>query len=186
MRNTAKSVLCGMLLLVFVTACLGQVSKSKDGTLAIVFKDGHHQSLSVADLAKIDFKAGVVVVFKDGHQQSFPIADIASFEFETSAPKTFPLGRNHFLGKWKVGEGNGFNFFITLEANGDATKSIGSSHGTWNVVEGEARIAWDDGWHDVIRKVGSKHEKFAFEPGKSFSDEPNNVTNAVNTTAQPI
>ena|SRR5437879_6385233 len=186
MRNTARNVFFGTLLLAAANGCLGQVSTSKGGALAIVFKDGHRQSFPVAELAKIEFKAGVVVVFKDGHQQSFPIADISSFEFETSASKTFPLGRNHFLGKWKVGEGNGFNFFITLEANGDATKSIGSSHGTWNVVEGEARIAWDDGWHDVIRKVGTKHEKFAFEPGRSFSDEPSNVTDAVNTTAQPI
>ena len=186
MRNTARNVFFGILLLASANASFGQRSTSKDGSLAIVFKDGHRQSFSVADLAKIDFKAGVVVVFKDGHQQSFPIADIASFEFETSASKTFPLGRNHFLGKWKVGDGAGSDFFITLEADGQARKTIGASRGTWTVVEGDARIAWDDGWHDVIRKVGSKHEKMAFEPGKSFSDEPNNVTDAVNTTAQPI
>ena len=186
MRNTGRNVFLGTLLLASSIASSGQNSISKDGSLAIAFKDGHRQSFSVADLARIDFKAGVVLVFKDGHQQSFPIADIASLEFETSAAKSLPLGRNHFLGKWKVGEGNGFNFFITLQPNGEAIKSIGSSHGTWSVVEGEARIAWDDGWHDVIRKVGSKHEKFAFEPGKSFSDEPSNVTDAVNTTAQPI
>lgn len=43
-------------------------------------------------------------------------------------------------------------------------------------MDGEAHISWDDGWHDVIRKVGGgKHEKLAFEPGKSFSDEPSNV-----------
>jgi len=185
MRNTAKNVFFGMLLLAAANGCLGQVSTSKDGSLAIVFKDGHRQSFPVADLAKIDFKSGIVVVLKDGHQQSFPIADIASFEFE-SASNSSPLGRNHFLGKWKVGDGAGSNFFITLEADGQARKTIGSSHGTWTVVEGDARIAWDDGWHDVIRKVGSKHEKLAFEPGKSLSDEPSNVTDAVNTTAQPI
>jgi hypothetical protein len=54
------------------------------------------------------------------------------------------------------------------------------------VVDGEARIAWDDGWHDLIRKVGTKHEKVAFEPGKAFSEEPNNVTAAVNTSPEPI
>jgi len=186
MRNTAKNVFFGMLLVASVTACLGQVSTSKDGSLTIVFKDGHRQSFPVAELAKIEFKAGVVVIFKDRHQQTFPVADISSFEFETSAAKTFPLGRNHFLGKWKVGDGAGSDFFITLEADGQARKTIGASHGTWTVVEGDARIAWDDGWHDVIRKVGSKHEKQAFEPGKSLSDEPSNVTDAVNTTAQPI
>jgi hypothetical protein len=54
------------------------------------------------------------------------------------------------------------------------------------VVDGEARIAWDDGWHDAIRKVGTKHEKVAFEPGKTFSDEPSNITDAVNTSPEPI
>jgi hypothetical protein len=54
------------------------------------------------------------------------------------------------------------------------------------VVDGEARISWDDGWHDVIRKVGAKHEKFAYEPGKSFSDPPANVTAAVRTEVKPI
>jgi hypothetical protein len=54
------------------------------------------------------------------------------------------------------------------------------------VVNGEARINWDDGWHDAIVKVGSKYEKRAYEHGKTFSDEPSNVTDAKNTNAQPI
>jgi len=127
----------------------------------------------------------IVIVFKDGHRQSLLVADIARIEFETSASALLP-SRNHFLGKWEVGEGNGFNFYITLEADGEAKKSIGSSHGTWTVVDGEARISWDDGWHDAIRKVGAKHEKFAYEPGKSFTDKPSNVTAARNTEPQPI
>ena len=76
--------------------------------------------------------------------------------------------------------------FITLDADGDARKSIGPSHGTWTLVDGEARINWDDGWHDVIRKVGSKHEKRAYEPGKSFDGTPSNVTAARNTQPKPI
>jgi hypothetical protein len=54
------------------------------------------------------------------------------------------------------------------------------------VVDGEARISWDDGWHDAIRKVGTTHEKRAYEPGKSFDDQPSNVTAARNTQARPI
>jgi hypothetical protein len=38
----------------------------------------------------------------------------------------------------------------------------------------------------VIRKVGSQHEKLAFEPGKTFSDSPSNVTAARNTELKPI
>jgi hypothetical protein len=58
--------------------------------------------------------------------------------------------------------------------------------GTWTYVDGEARIAWDDGWHDIIRKVGATHEKRAFEPGKSFDDTPSNITAAKNTETKPI
>jgi hypothetical protein len=95
-------------------------------------------------------------------------------------------GRAHFIGKWEVGEGNGDHFFITLNSDGSARKSIGSPHGTWTLVDGEAHIAWDDGWHDAIRKRGSVHEKVAFEPGKTFDDAPSNVTAAHNTEPKPI
>lgn len=188
MCNMARVVIFLILALATAGASLGQSSISKDtrGSLVVVFKDGHRQAFPVADTTRIEFKAADIVVFKDGHPQSFHMADIQSFEFDTSAPAAFPMGRNHFVGKWKVGEGNGGYFYITLDANGNATKTIGGRHGTWTVVEGEARIAWDDGWHDAIRKVGTKHEKVAFDPGKSFSDEPNNITDAVNTTAEPI
>lgn len=128
----------------------------------------------------------IVITFKDGHQQSFSLADIERIEFKTPAASVSALGRNHFVGKWRVGEGNGEDFYITLEPSGEAKKSIGAVHGTWEVVNGEAEISWDDGWHDAIRKVGTKHEKFAFEPGKSFSDSPSNVTNATNTQPNPI
>lgn len=136
----------------------------------------------------------VVIVFKDGHRQSVPASAIAAMEFESSAgittpiaiPATFAPSKRHFVGKWQVGRGNGDSFYITLEENGEAAKSIGASHGTWVYVNGEARVTWDDGWHDVIRKVGSKHEKFAYAPGKSFSDDPANVTEARKTSPQPI
>ncbi len=147
--------------------------------------------LTAAAFAAPDDHSSVVIVFKDGHQQSIPMADIASIQFKTptstvaSLPTQIP-SKNHFVGKWQVGEGNGNDFFITLEADGDARKSLGGKHGTWLLVDGEARISWDDGWHDVIRKVGTKHEKVAFEPGKSFSDEPSNITAARNTQPKPL
>jgi len=135
----------------------------------------------------------MVITFRDGHQQKIPMADIARIEFQGAAsqavvpsiPPDVP-GMKHFVGKWEVGEGNGMTFLITLAANGQAHKTIGASHGTWTVVNGEAEISWDDGWHDAIRKVGNKHEKFAFEPGKTFSDKPSNVTDARNTSPEPI
>jgi hypothetical protein len=88
------------------------------------------------------------------------------------------LGPDHFLGQWEAGDGNGGTFFITFETNGEARKSLGASHGIWTIVDDEAHISWDDGWHDGIRKIGDKYEKFAFAPGTTFDDKPANVTDA--------
>lgn len=154
--------------------------------VVIIFNDGHRQSIALESISRIEFSSGAVIVFKDGHEQKIPVTDIARMEFGPSSNGAGP-GKNYFVGKWKVGVGSGGEtFFITLEPDGEAHKSMGASHGTWSLVDGEARISWDDGWHDLIRKVGSKHEKFAYEPGKSFSDTPSNVTDAINLTAQPI
>ncbi len=193
MRSTVKAV-CILAILIFSAA--GSLAKTgaapadhraadRHGAIVIVFQDGHRQNLDMADIARIEFKTPLMIVFKDGRQQNVPAADIARIEFETPMSASTP-GRNHFLGKWEVGDGNGFNFYITLEADGEASKTRGAAHGTWTVVDGEARISWDDGWHDAIRKVGEKHEKFAYEPGKTFDDKPSNVTAARNTNPSPL
>ena len=136
--------------------------------------------------------ATIVIVFKDGHKQSFNLADISRVEFAgtaDAAAATAPAASafpRHFLGKWEVGDGSGSNFFITLYDNGDATKTHGDSHGKWVYADGEAQITWDDGWRDAIRKVGSGYQKRAFGGNKSFSDTPDNVTAAHNTTPHPI
>ena len=87
-----------------------------------------------------------------------------------------------FVGEWKVGLGVGSETFtITLEKGGKATKSHGSPNGKWTVFGDEARITWDDGWQDVIRKAGNHWEKAAYAPGKSFSDPPSNIASATRT-----
>jgi hypothetical protein len=118
----------------------------------------------------------IVIVFKDGHEQTFAMADIARVEYRDARDAT--VGLDYFLGKWEAGDGNSGTFFITLEANGEATRSIGATHGTWAIVGDEVRVSWDDGWHDVIRKAGDSHEKFAFAPGSGFDDKPANVAAA--------
>jgi hypothetical protein len=188
MRYRVKAVWILALLLPAAASAFakaGTVPANDHGSIVVVFKDGHRQTLDVAGIARIEFKTPMAIVFKDGHQQDLPSADIARIEFESAASASMP-SRNHFLGKWEVGDGMGSNFYITLDADGEAKKSIGASHGTWTVVDGEARISWDDGWHDAIRKVGAKHEKFAYDPGKSFNDKPSNVTAARNTEPNPI
>ena len=138
----------------------------------------------------------VVIVFKDGHRQSIPASTITAMQFKSAAGVVTPIaipallvpGKGVFVGKWSVKEGNGDSdtFYITLDENGAATKSIGEAHGTWVYVNGEAQVSWDDGWHDAIRRVGAKYEKFAYGPGKSFTGSPDNVTEARNTSPKPI
>jgi hypothetical protein len=53
-------------------------------------------------------------------------------------------------------------------------------------VNGEARVTWNDGAQDAIRKTGTRDQKFAYRSGKSFTDEPDNVTEAHNTSPRPI
>lgn len=134
----------------------------------------------------------IVIVFKDGHKQSFNLSDIARVEFPTAsaavaeaapANSSFP---RHFLGKWEVGDGSGNNFYITLMEDGDAKRSLGDVRGKWVYADGEARVTWDDGAQDAIRKVGSSYQKRAFAAGKTFTDTPDNVAGAHNTTPHPI
>ena len=148
--------------------------------------------------AKNDSGNSIVIVFKDGHRQSFNLADISRVEFTNSgtAPAVGSNGaassnvdspaRGRYVGKWVVGDGNGDTFIITLKEDGNAERSLRDIHGTWTYVNGDALVTWDDGAKDAIRKAGSKFEKYAYSSGKSFSDDPDNVTSAQNTTPHPI
>ena len=96
--------------------------------------------------------------------------------------KPNPVSASTFIGEWKVGLGvGGQSFTITLEKGGNATKTHGAPDGKWVVYGDEARITWNDGWHDVIRRAGNHWEKVAYAPGKSFSDQPDNITGATRT-----
>lgn len=173
------------LILSVAALCSAQEAQSTSGSLVIILKDGHEKSYALSGLKRIDFNNGSMVLSLNGRQETIGMSQVARMDFGDSRPAA--AGRNRFVGKWKVGVGAGNGtFFITLDRDGQARKTMGGSHGTWEVVNGEAQISWDDGWHDIIRKVGDKHEKVAFEPGKSLDSEPSNVANAVNTNPQPI
>jgi len=120
----------------------------------------------------------IVITFTDGHQETISLAKIAHIEFKGPRKSALLSGNGSFLGRWQVGDGQGHTFIITLGRNGEATKSIGSAHGAWRTVDGEAQISWDDGWRDTIRKVGDKYQKVAHAPGTSFSSEAVNITDA--------
>lgn len=144
-----------------------------------------------AHAASKDTSGAIVIVFKDGHRQSFNLSDVARVEFEgaASSPSADSYrvpSRGRFIGKWECGDGHGNNFYITLNENGTAYRSIGDVNGRWEYVDGEARVTWEDGAQDAIRKSGSQYFKFAYGAGKSFTDDPDNVAHARNTTAGPV
>lgn len=137
-----------------------------------------------------DTAGTIVIVFKDGHRQSFSLADIARVEFaggasSASADSYRVPSRGRFIGKWECGDGRGSNFYITLNEDGTAHRSIGDVNGRWEYLDGEARITWDDSRKDAIRKSGSQYFKFAYGEGKSFTDDPDNVAHARNLAVGP-
>ena len=134
-------------------------------------------SAQPAEKAASDDPGKIVIIFKDGHQQSFRVADVARIEFGESTRST-SAGSVRFMGRWKVGDGAGGTFYITLKPEGKAEKTLGSHDGTWTVVNGEARVSWQDGWHDVIRKAGNKYQKAAYGPGASLDGDPSNIAQA--------
>ncbi len=158
--------------LLCLTGWLGQAAahaapKGTSGAIVIVFKDGHRQTISLTDIDRVEFAGG-----------SSPASDDT---FNSRVPS-----RGRYVGKWECGDGQGNNFYITLNDDGTAFRSIGDVRGHWEYVDGEARATWDDGRQDAIRKFGSQYFKFAYGEGKSFTDEPDNVTRAHNTTAGPV
>ena len=94
----------------------------------------------------------MVITFKDGHSQRYLLADVDKIEFESGDSAQANSSTGHFLGKWRVDNGGG-NFTITLNRDGQACKYFNgyTNNGTWKVVGGEARITWQDVWHDTIR-----------------------------------
>lgn len=133
----------------------------------------------------------IVIVFKDGHRQSFNLSEVARVEFGGAADVAEAAAASNqlprqFVGRWECGDGNGQNFYITLREDGTAVRSHGNVHGRWVFANGEAEVTWDDGVHDALRKVGSGYEKRAFGAMKSFTDNPDNVANAQNTTPHPL
>ncbi len=153
--------------LICLTCSLGQVaahaaSNSTSGAIVIVFKDGHRQSFSLSDIDRVEFAGAASTASADNYRVP---------------------SRGRFIGKWECGDGSGNNFYITLNDNSTAYRSIGDVKGRWEYVDGEARVTWEDGRQDAIRKTGAQYFKFAYGPGKSFTADPDNVTHARNTAA---
>jgi hypothetical protein len=167
-RLVATSLILSALLIASaVVSHSAPAAKSAPGALVIVFKDGHRQSFNLSDIERVEFPGGPAVA--------------ATAPANPQAP---PRGR--FIGNWEVGDGVGNTFTITLNESGSAHRSMGGVHGRWVYANGEALITWEDGAQDAIRKVGPHYQKFAYAAGKLFTDQPDNVTDARNTSPKPI
>jgi len=83
-----------------------------------------------------------------------------------------------FTGKWNIGKANPTAkpaFVITLNEDFSAKKShVPTATGKWEVVNGEARVVWSDGWRDIIRPQGDQFLKIAFKPNTNFDSTPSN------------
>ena len=99
-----------------------------------------------------------------------------------SKPKQPKPARKEFVGRWDIGRSPGtgkVKFVMTLNEDMTATKShVPSSTGTWENVNGEARVVWSDGWRDIIRREGDRYRKIAFGPGKDFDAPASNTDTA--------
>ena len=182
------STLRSQLVVIAVLATTFSAAQSKDGnSLTIVYKDHHEQTVSSSDVSRIDLLHDVLIFNRNGREEKIPLSQISSINVRETK-STEASGRGHFVGKWKVGidANTPASFEITLERDGKAHKNIDSRRGTWSFENGEARIAWDDGWHDVIAKVGNKFEKRAYAPGKPYTDPPTNVSAAKRDNDQSI
>ncbi|MCH1495586.1 MAG: PQQ-binding-like beta-propeller repeat protein [Rubripirellula sp.] len=87
-----------------------------------------------------------------------------------------------FVGKWDIGKNpqtGKVAFVMTLNPDGTARKShVPTSTGQWEVVDGEARVIWSEGWRDIIKKEGNRYRKIAFGPDKDFDSAPSNTDTA--------
>ena len=140
--------------------------KETSGAVVIVFKDGHRQTFNLSDIDRVEIAGGVSSASADSHISGVP-------------------SRGRFIGKWECGDGHGNDFYITLNEDGTAYRTIGDVEGHWEYVDGEARVTWEDGRRDAILKYASQFLKFAYGEGKSFTDDPENVAHARNTTSGP-
>ncbi len=103
-------------------------------------------------------------------------------ENDAVKPPDLKATLNPFIGKWDIGKANPTAkpaFVMTLNADLSAKKShVPNATGKWEVVNGEARVVWSDGWRDAIRPQGDKFRKIAFKPGTNFDSAPSNTDRA--------
>ena len=114
-----------------------RIVKERSGTIVIVFKDGHRQTFNLSDIERVEFPAPAVVAERYRPVQS---------RGASARPLRGQVGMRRRQRRQRS--------ISTLKESGEAMRSIGDVRGRWDYVNGEARVTWDDGAQDAIRKIG--------------------------------
>lgn len=153
---------------------------NEDATCTIIRPGRKFEAFAVNSLAKQQLMATPAV---DGN--AFIVRTVGHlYKIETGAkqPADSELVAESFVGRWDIGRPKGGGkpaFVMTLNADFTASKShVPKATGKWQLVKGEARVVWSDGWRDAIRKEGDRYRKIAFRPGTDFDSVPSNTDRA--------
>ena len=100
------------------------------------------------------------------------------------------LFRNEFLGFWEITDTRRDTFFLYLKRGGKASiasrdrkRAPESEDGYWSLAADEARISWDSGLKDLIRKHADGYLYLAFDDQGTFRDRPEFSSPAVRVDA---
>lgn len=153
---------------------------NEDAVCTIIRPGRKFDVIAVNSLAKQQLLASPAV---DG--DAFIVRTVNDlYRIETGArrPATSQVTAKSFIGRWAIGrpkDGGKPNFVMTLNSDLTARKShVPQASGKWQLVDGEARVIWSDGWRDVIRREGTRYRKIAFRPGTDFDSAPSNTESA--------
>lgn len=122
---------------------------------------------------------------------SFAVTAVRAEEAAIAAPAV-QSDNSAFTGIWKVQDGKGRDFYITLAADGSATSTWTveadkrrNQTGAWKVTDGKVVITWDNGWREVVTTSEGGFAKSAFAPKQKLEDKPANTSPAVKVEAIP-
>ena len=73
MRRPRVVVAAAVLFLTFSVAIPTTNAAADHGSFVIVYKDGHRQTLTTAQVEQINLKTPATIVYKDGHREKISI-----------------------------------------------------------------------------------------------------------------
>ena len=119
-----------------------------------------------------------------------PTAPLKTYIATASEAVSPMLFRNEFLGFWEITDTRRDTFFLYLKRGGKASiasrdrkRAPESEDGYWSLAADEARISWDSGLKDLIRKHADGYLYLAFDDEGTFRDQPEFSSPAVRVDA---